>query len=44
MGILLEGSKIIHANNKDISINSNEIYFLTQNNYYISERITNINQ
>jgi AraC-like DNA-binding protein len=41
MGILLEGSKIIHANNKDININSNEICFLTQNNYYISERITN---
>jgi|TARA_R110002050_G_scaffold143770_1_gene269092 AraC-like DNA-binding protein len=38
MGILLEGSKVIHLSNEDININKAEIFFLTQNNYYISER------
>ena len=41
MNILLQGSKIIHAKNEDIRINVNEILFLTQNNYYMSERMTN---
>jgi AraC-like DNA-binding protein len=40
MGILLDGSKIIHLNNQDITINKGEISFLTQNNYYMSERTT----
>ena len=41
MNILLQGSKIIHTKNKDITISINEILFLTQNNYYMSERMTN---
>ena len=40
MNILLEGSKIIHTENEDIIINAKEICFLTQNNYYMSERQT----
>ena len=40
MGILLEGSKDIHLDNQDITINKGEISFLTQNNYYMSERTT----
>ncbi len=40
MIILLDGSKIIHLKNTDININSNEICFLTQNNYFMSERVT----
>jgi len=40
MGILLEGSKVIHLNNQDITINKGELSFLTQNNYYMSERTT----
>ena len=39
MGILLEGSKIIHTNDKDITVSTNEICFLAQHNYYMSERI-----
>lgn len=39
MIILLEGSKIIHQEDDDININTNEICFLTQNNYFMSERI-----
>ncbi|QKF67423.1 transcriptional regulator, AraC family [Arcobacter venerupis] len=38
MGILLEGSKIIHLRDEDINIQKNDIFFLTQNNYYMSER------
>jgi AraC family transcriptional regulator, exoenzyme S synthesis regulatory protein ExsA len=38
MGILLEGSKIIHLSDEDINIEKNDIFFLTQNNYYMSER------
>ena len=40
MIILLEGSKVIHLKDRDIDVNSNEICFLTQNNYFMSERIT----
>lgn len=40
IGILLEGSKVIHLNNQDITINKGDISFLTQNNYYMSERTT----
>ena len=40
MVILLDGSKVIHLKETDISVNSNEISFLTQNNYFMSERIT----
>lgn len=40
MIILLDGSKVIHLKDSDININSNEICFLTQNNYFMSERIT----
>jgi len=39
IGILLEGSKIVHLNDKDITIKQGEISFLTQNNYYMSERM-----
>lgn len=34
MNILLEGSKVIHAKDEEITINTNEIVFLAQNNYY----------
>jgi AraC-like DNA-binding protein len=37
--ILLDGSKIIHYKNTDINVNSSEICFLTQNNYFMSEKI-----
>jgi len=40
MIILLDGSKVIHLKDTDINVNSNEICFLTQNNYFMSERIT----
>lgn len=40
MNILLEGSKIIHTTDEDITTSTNEILFLTQNNYYMSERMT----
>lgn len=40
MIILLDGSKIIHFEDTDIDVSSNEICFLTQNNYFMSERIT----
>ncbi|WP_457746951.1 helix-turn-helix domain-containing protein [Sulfurimonas sp.] len=40
MNILIEGSKIIHTENKNITIEAKEICFLTQNNYYMSERMT----
>ncbi|SFV68488.1 Transcriptional regulator, AraC family [hydrothermal vent metagenome] len=40
MNILLEGSKLIHTKSEDIEIHANEIFFLTQNNYYMSERVT----
>lgn len=40
MIILLDGSKVIHLKDTDININSNEMCFLTQNNYFMSERIT----
>ena len=40
MNILLEGSKVIHTTDEDVTISSNEICFLTQNNYYMSERMT----
>jgi len=39
--VLLEGKKIVHLNNKDLEIHKNEITLLTQNNYYMSERIVN---
>jgi AraC-like DNA-binding protein len=40
MIIALEGKKIIHSKEYDIHINSNEICFLAQNNYFMSERTT----
>ncbi|VAY86242.1 Transcriptional regulator, AraC family [hydrothermal vent metagenome] len=39
MIILLDGSKVIHLKDADVSINSNEICFLAQNNYFMSEKI-----
>lgn len=40
MVILLNGSKVVHLNGENLKVNSNEICFLAQNNYYLSERIT----
>ena len=40
MVVLLNGFKTIHSKDKDININSNEICFLTQNNYFMSEKFT----
>jgi len=40
MGIMLEGSKVIHLNDRDVIIESGSISFLAQNNYYMSERLT----
>jgi AraC family transcriptional regulator, exoenzyme S synthesis regulatory protein ExsA len=42
MSVMLEGSKIIHLNDKDVIIQSGFISFLTQNNYYLSERLTDL--
>jgi len=42
--VLIEGNKIVHINNTDIKVNNDEITLLTQNNYYMSERITSNNQ
>jgi len=42
--VLIEGAKIIHINNNDINVNNNELTLLSQNNYYISQRITKQNQ
>ena len=39
--VLLEGKKIVHLNNEDLEIHKNEITLLTQNNYYMSERVIN---
>lgn len=41
MIILLDGAKVIHLKDKNINVSSNEICFLTQNNYFMSERLTN---
>jgi len=38
MNILLEGSKTIHLDDKETQISSSQICFLTQNNYFMSER------
>lgn len=39
MIILLDGLKVIHSKNRSLNINPNEICFLTQNNYFMSERL-----
>ena len=39
MGIMLEGSKVIHLSSEDVTIKKNDMFFLTQNNYYMSERV-----
>ena len=39
--VLLEGKKIVHLNNEDLEIHKNELTLLTQNNYYMSERVVN---
>jgi AraC-like DNA-binding protein len=39
MIILLEGSKVIHLENKNINLEAGDICFLTQDNYFMSERI-----
>ncbi len=39
MDILIEGSKVIRQKQNDITVNNSEICFLTQNNYFMSERI-----
>lgn len=39
MGVVLDGSKVVHLSDQDIQISKNEIFFLTQNNYYMSERV-----
>ena len=41
MNILLEGAKIIHTKTQEITVNAKELCFLTQNNYYMSERMAN---
>ena len=44
MNILIAGSKVIHTKDENITVNANEICFLTQNNYYMSERMTKQSQ
>ncbi len=39
MLILLEGSKVVHLLREDVHVKKNELCFLSQNNYYMSERI-----
>ena len=41
LGIVLEGEKVVHINGDDVHIRQGEIFLLTQNNYYMSERMTN---
>jgi len=41
MIILIDGSKIIHLENSNVNINAGEICFLTQDNYFMSERLVN---
>ena len=40
MILVLDGLKVIHSKDIDINVNSGEICFLTQNNYFMSERIS----
>ena len=42
--VLLEGSKVIHFKDQDFSVEENEVCFLTQNNYFMSERLAINNQ
>ncbi len=37
--VLIEGSKIIHFKDQDFWLEENEVCFLTQNNYFMSERL-----
>jgi len=37
--VVLEGSKVIHFKNQNINVEKNELCFLTQNNYFMSERM-----
>ena len=37
--VLLEGSKVIHFKDQDFAVEENEVCFLTQNNYFMSERL-----
>ena len=39
MIIIIDGSKIIHLENSNINVNAGEICFLTQDNYFMSERL-----
>lgn len=39
MGIIIEGSKVIHLSSEDVNIEKTDVFFLTQNNYYMSERL-----
>ena len=39
MGVVIEGSKVIHLSNEDVNIEKTDVFFLTQNNYYMSERL-----
>lgn len=41
MIILIDGSKIIHLEDSNITLNSGDICFLTQDNYFMSERLLN---
>jgi len=42
MILLLSGEKIVSLNEQKINLNANEIALLTQNNYFMSERIINV--
>jgi len=42
--ILLEGSKVIHFKDQDFFVEENEVCFLTQNNYFMSERLAKNSQ
>ena len=42
--VLLEGSKVIHFKDQDFSVEENDVCFLTQNNYFMSERLAINNQ
>lgn len=40
MILLLDGTKVIHFKDSDIYVNTQEICFLTQHNYFMSEKIS----
>lgn len=41
--LLIDGGKVLHLNNDDIKIDTSDILFLSQGNYFMTEKIANKN-